>query len=137
MVFVRDEDDKRIVKEMWMARGDDEVVTVNPAAVDEDGNIIEGGYTMQPGDILTLTLRQTPDKKASPILMQVKSAPGSGRIPIRSADTSDLDYGKYSADIELLTEDGLTSTIWPKLKPESKRASASNLKNFMICSEVT
>lgn len=137
MVFVRDEYDKRIVKEMWMVRGDDDVITVNPASVDEDGNVIEGGYTMQPGDILTLTLRQTPEKDASPILMQIRSAPGSGRIPIRSEDTQNLDYGKYSADIELLTEDGMTSTVWPILKPESKRASGSNLKNFMICSEVT
>lgn len=135
MIFVYDEEDTSIVKEIWMVRGDDEMLSVAPALIQGD-EIVPEGYEMRPGDTLTLTVRAEPDSP-SPILMQITGVPGGTRIPIRHADTADLPYGQYSADVELLTEEGYHKTIWPRLTADKKRARTSNLKNFMICSEVT
>lgn len=137
MIFVYDEEDPKIVKEMWMVRGDDESISVDSITLDSQPDAAEEDYVLRPGDTLTLTVRATPDKIASPVLMQISSAPGVNRIPIRHEDTRDIPYGQYSADIELFTEDGYRKTIWPKLKPDKKRASDRNTKNFMICSEAT
>lgn len=139
MIFVYDEEDTSIVKEIWMVRGDDEMLSVAPALIQGD-EIIPEGYEMRPGDTLTLTVRTEPKEAgnaAASILMQITGVPGGTRIPIRHADTADLPYGQYSADVELLTEEGYHKTIWPRLTADKKRARTSNLKNFMICSEVT
>lgn len=134
-VYESDENGNEFVKEMWMVRGDDEVIAVSPGIM-LDGVLNENGYSVQDGDVITLTVRETPDDEAA-VLMRISSAPGVMRIPIRHEDTEGIPYGQYSADIELVTADGYHKTIWPILKPERTRAGATNLKNFNICSEVT
>lgn len=134
-VYETDENGNEFVREMWMVRGDDEVLAVSPGVM-VDGVLDVDGYTVQDGDVITLTVRETPDDEAA-VLMCISSAPGVMRIPIRHEDTASVPYGQYSADIELVTADGIHKTIWPMLKAERTRAGATNLKNFNICSEVT
>ena len=122
------------VTQLWMVRGDDESIIV-PLYTGDGSNRTE--YTMQPGDTLTLTVREMPDAE-SPVLMQIISAPGSNRIPIAHADTAQLNPGKYSADIQLHTQDGLRKTVWPDYDPStSTRYKARNMQNFVLISEVT
>ena len=134
-VYETDENGNEFVKEMWMVRVDDEIIAVTPSTM-VDGVVIEGDYVVQDSDIITLTIRETTDDDAIE-LARISGAPGVMRIPIRHEDTADIPYGQYSADIELITADGLHKTIWPVLKTERTRAGAGNLKNFVICSEVT
>lgn len=115
---------------IYMVRGDDEEIEV--AVQNGDGT----PYVVQPGDVFTLTVRENPSGE-SPVLLQTSSLPGSSRIIIRHADTSELNYGAYSADIQLLMADGKRKTIWPALKASASRLSSSNLRNFNIASEVT
>lgn len=116
---------------IYMVRGDDEVLDVTLTL--DDG---ETPYEMQSGDVLTLTVRREPSQD-SEVLMQIPGAPGSTRIPIRHEDTAQLEYGAYSADIQLYTADGLRKTVWPVLEASRQRLKAGNLKNFNIASEVT
>lgn len=134
-VYETDENGNEFVKEMWMVRGDDEIIAVTPSTM-IDGVVTEGDYVVQDSDIITLTIRETTDDDAIE-LARISGVPGVMRIPIRHEDTADIPYGQYSADIELITADGLHKTIWPVLKTERTRAGAGNLKNFVICSEVT
>ena len=127
------EDGERKGKEMlkvennkiYMVRGDDEVLAV---ALD--------GYEMAAGDMLTLTVRETPTAD-SQVLLQISGAPGSNRIVISHADTAEAAYGAYSADVQLLTADGLRKTVWPTNITDPSRLRAANMKNFMIVNEVT
>lgn len=116
---------------IYMVRGDDEVLDVTLTL--DDG---ETPYELQPGDVLTLTVRKEPARD-SEILMQISGVSGGARIPIRHEDTKDLEYGAYSADIQLYTADGLRKTVWPVLEASRQRLKAGNLKNFNIASEVT
>lgn len=118
---------------IYMVRGDDEelevVLTVGEGETAEP-------YEMQPGDVLTLTVRAVPAEDSAPLL-QIDSAPGSSRIVIRHEDTAELDYGMYSADVQLTTADGIRKTVWPPLEPVRSRLRQRNMKNFNIASEVT
>lgn len=115
---------------IWMYRGDDEALEIELTVGDGER------YEMQPGDVLTLTVRETPSADSAPLL-QIDSAPGVNRIVIRHADTAELEYGQYSADIQLTTADGVRKTVWPPLEASSLRTRARNLKNFNLVSEVT
>lgn len=120
------------VTEVWMVRGDDEVITV-PIYTGDDRT----PYEMQAGDTVTLTVRREPSQD-SPVLMQVTGAPGVNRIPIRHEDTAEIEPGRYSADIQLLTAEGKRHTIWPDYDPaDSARDRAKNMKNFVLIAEVT
>ena len=114
---------------IYLTRGDDAVIDVQLTI--QDG----GAYEMQPGDTVTLTVRELP-KEESEIILDSSSAPGSNRIIINSADTENAEVGQYSADIELLTEDGKRYTVWPDLEG-SGRYKTGNMKNFVIMPEVT
>ena len=116
---------------IYMVRGDDEALDVSLTL--DDG---ETAYALQPGDVLTLTVRKKPSRE-SEIMMQISGAPGSSRIPIRHEDTKDMEYGAYSADIQLNTADGIRKTVWPALETSNRRLTAAALKNFNIASEVT
>lgn len=125
---------KSVVSQLWMVRGDDESIIV-PLYIGEGDDLAE--YTMQPGDTLTLTVREMPSAD-SPVLLQITSAPGSNRIPIAHADTAQLDPGKYSADIQLLAQDGKRKSIWPDYDPAvSSRYKTRNMQNFVLLAEVT
>lgn len=114
---------------IYLTRGDDAVLQMDISAADG------AAYTLQEGDTLTLTVRELPAAQAD-VLFSSESVPGSGRIVIRSEDTSGLAAGRYSADIQLNTEDGRRHTVWPELEG-SMRYSVRNLKNFVIMPEVT
>lgn len=121
---------KIIEEKIYLRRGDDEVLEVNLNA---------GSDTVQmgEGETLTLTVRELPSLD-SPVIFSTTSAPGSNRIVIRHADTADAEYGEYSADVQLLTADGLRKTVWPNIDEENlPKARAANLKNFILLPEVT
>lgn len=141
MIFVYETDEKnrKILTEMWMTRGNDECLEVVPALMLDD-EIVEDGYTMRPGDVLTLTVRAEPkkvDDTDETILMQISGAPGECLIPIRHQDTVNIPYGQYSADIELLTVEGYHKNLWPYETDDRSLTTGQNLKNFMITAEVT
>lgn len=116
---------KVIDGKVYMVRGDDDALSINL-----------GDYEMAAGDTLTLTVRELPTAD-SPVLVHITSAPGVARIPIRHADTADIPYGAYSADVQLMTADGLRRTVWPDNITDAVRMRAANMKNFIIVSEVT
>ena len=115
---------------IFLTRGDDAEIEVGPLTL-VDGST----YELQEGDTLTLTVRETPTEEAA-ALVQITSVPGSNRIIIQHEDTSDLDYGQYSADVQLLTSDKKRRTVWPEMDT-GKKPDGKNLKNFMIMPEVT
>lgn len=116
---------------IYMVRGDDEALDVSLTL--DDG---ETPYELQPEDVLTLTVRRETSQD-SEVLLQISGVPGGARIPILHEDTAQLEYGEYSADIQLRTADGLRKTVWPVLEASRQRLRAGNLKNFNIASEVT
>lgn len=116
---------------IWMVRGDDEALDVTLTL--DDG---ETPYEMQPGDVLTLTVRELPSRDSA-VILQTSGVRGGNRIIIRHEDTKDVPYGAYSADIQLTTEEGERKTVWPVLVASSRRVTDTNLKNFNIASEVT
>lgn len=117
---------------IYIVRGDDEALAVELTVGDPPET-----YEMRDGDELTLTVREMPDAASAP-LIQVRSAPGVNRIILRHEDTAELDYGAYSADIQLRTAEGFRKTVWPSLETEDgTRLRIKNLKNFCIASEVT
>lgn len=121
---------KIIEEKIYLRRGDDEVLEVNLSA---------GGETAQmgEGETLTLTVRELPSLDSA-IIFATTSAPGSNRIVIRHADTADAEYGEYSADVQLMTADGLRKTVWPDIDEDNlPKARAANLKNFILLPEVT
>lgn len=123
---------KIVDNKIYMVRGDDEEIEVVPKNADG------ADYEMQPDDVLTFTVRSKPAEDSLPLL-QVSSIPGSARIVIRHEDTAELDYGSYSADVQLMTGDGKRKTVWPELDTGSgsTRFSAQNMRNFYLASEVT
>ena len=120
---------KVIDEKIYITRGDDEVLDVS---FEKAGS----GYEMQPEDVLVLTVRELPDTN-SPVLFSSAGVPGGTRIVIRNEDTAALEYGADSADVQLNFADGKRTTVWPNNIEDSGRIKVKNLKNFMICSEVT
>ena len=117
-------EDERI----YLTRGDDAVLTVENIT-DANGD----AYTMQEGDVLTLTVRAIP-KADDPVLMRIVSA--TSRLVIVHADTVAIEPGKYSADIQLTTAAGRRYTIWPLLE-DAQRMKVKNWGNMIIMPEVT
>ena len=115
---------------IYLTKGDDAALEVSSIAA-EDGS----QYSMQAGDVLTLTVRALPSAD-SPALIQIDSLPGVNRIVLRHADTAELDVGRYSADVQLTTADGKRYTVWPTITG-SGRYVVKNLNNFVIMPEVT
>lgn len=114
---------------IYITRGDDGCIDAVPMT--DDGE----AYPMQEGDSVVLTVREKPEA-GSPVLLQVRSAGGSTRIVLRGADTSGLIPGRYSADVQLDTQDGKHYTFWPRLCG-FKRYSSYNYQNFIVMPEVT
>lgn len=116
-------------KRMYITRSDDGVAEMN-SLVDAEGK----PYELQPGDILTLTVKENPTDETA--IFSTSSVPGSNRLVIRSEDTRDAEIGKYSVDVQIATADGLRFTVWPMLEG-SERTKKTNLKNFIIMTKVT
>ena len=115
---------------IYLTKGDDAVLEISSIAA-EDGS----QYEMQAGDVLTLTVRALPSAD-SPALIQIDSLPGVNRIVLRHEDTAELDVGRYSADVQLTTAEGMRHTVWPTIAG-SGRYVVKNLNNFVIMPEVT
>ena len=121
---------KIIEEKIYLRRGDDEVLEVSLNAANEP-------VQMGESETLTLTVRELPSLD-SPIIFTTTSVPGSNRIVISHADTAEAEYGEYSADIQLLTSDGMRKTVWPDIDADNlPKARAANLKNFILLPEVT
>ena len=115
---------------VYLTKGDDAVL--ESSSITTDGG---AAYTLQDGDVLTLTVRALPSSD-SPALIKIDSAAGSGRIVIGHGDTAELDVGRYSADVQPTTAEGMRYTIWPAISG-SGRYVVKNLNNFVIMPEVT
>ena len=111
---------------IYITRGDDAELEVS--ITDGEGT----AYTMQDGDVLTLTVRELPDFDSEAVC---KIDSETNRIIFSHADTADAEAGRYSADIQL-TSEGKRRTVWPELE-DSERYKVKNFRNFVIMPEVT
>lgn len=91
-------------------------------------------YEMSENEYLIFSVREKPNS-ASELLVEIHSEDGSNEIKFAHADTVDLSPGYYSAEAQLMTEDGKRITVWPMLKGNNK-TSNSNRKNFCLMTEV-
>lgn len=113
---------------IYITKGDD-------AVIDVDITIDGSAYPMQPGDVLTLTVRARPEAD-SPVLLETTGEAGGTQLALTHEKTARLEVGQYSADIQLTTAEGRRITLWPT--PEgSARRSTSNSKTFNVMPEVT
>ena len=111
-----------------LTRGDDATLDVQL----QDGNGNE--YTMTENEYLIFGIREQPIDDSS-IILEIHSDNGSNVIKFTHDLTQDIDVGFYSAEIQLMTNDGQRVTVWPKLTGNS-RTSRSNRKNFCLMTEV-
>ena len=125
MIYIsRGKDDMQVVN---LTRGDDAALTV--ALTGDDGP-----YEMAEGEYLIFGLREMPTEDSA-LLLSLRSNNGSNIIRFAHSDTENLPIGMYSAEIQLMTENGDRVTVWPKLTGNS-RISTANRKNFCLMTEV-
>ena len=115
-----------------------EVININ---VGDDGEITislasdtGGPYTMASDEYLIFNVREKPTED-SELLIDIRSENGSNDIVISHNDTANLEPGYYSAEVQLMANDGKRITVWPKLEGTNK-TSKSNRKNFCLMTEV-
>lgn len=108
--------------------GDDATLTV-PLKTDDGED-----YEMTQNEYLIFTVREKPSLDST-ILIEIQSDPGSNDIDIAHDDTADMLPGFYSAEVQLMADDGKRITVWPKLTGNA-RTSSSNRKNFCLMTEV-
>ena len=111
-----------------LTRGDDAIIEV-PLTINDDEE-----YEMDSNDYLIFAVRELPSPD-SPVLLSIASDHGVNKIVFSHDDTKDMDIGFYSAEIQLMTSDGMIYTVWPKLTGNA-RTSKSNRKNFVLMTEV-
>ena len=87
-----------------LTRGDTAWLTVTIA--NDSGE----AYTVQPGDVLTLSLKKKIDDEV-PILQ--KTITGADTFHIQPKDTAKLAFGKYKYDVQLTTAAGDVFTVIP------------------------
>lgn len=126
MLYINnDQNDNSVIN---LTVGDDATITVQV-------NLDDGTeYEMGPNDYLIFSVREKPTED-SPLLLEIESELGSTDIVFKHEDTSELAPGYYSAEVQLMPEDGKRFTVWPKLTGNSK-ISQSNRKNFCLMTEV-
>ena len=110
-----------------LTRGDDAVLSIPLHTDDED-------YEMSENEYLIFSVREKPTEE-SELLIEIESEKGSNEIVITHDDTSNLSVGFYSAEVQLMTEDGKRITVWPKLTGTG-RTNLSNRKNLCLMTEV-
>lgn len=108
--------------------GDDATLTV-PLKTDNGED-----YVMTAHEFLIFSVREKASLE-SPLLLEITSDLASNDINFAHDDTKDMAPGFYSAEVQLMTDDGKRITVWPKLEGNS-RTSASNRKNFCLMTEV-
>lgn len=108
--------------------GDDASLSIDLKTDDGDE------YEMSEDEYLIFSVREKPNR-GSELLVEIQSETGSNEIIFSHDDTVDLSPGYYSAEAQLMTEDGKRITVWPLLKGQSK-TSNSNRKNFCLMTEV-
>lgn len=108
--------------------GDDATLTV-PLKTDDGED-----YVMTAHEFLIFSVREKASLE-SPLLLEITSDLASNDINFAHDDTKDMVPGFYSAEVQLMTDDGKRITVWPKLEGNS-RTSASNRKNFCLMTEV-
>lgn len=111
-----------------MTRGDDASISIT--LTEDDGT----EYELSSTEYLIFAVREVPDSD-SELLLEIQSEPGENSIQFSHDDTADMDIGFYSAEAQLITQDGKRITVWPTLTG-SKRTSTANRKNFCLMSEV-
>lgn len=124
---------------LWISKTRDGMDCVNFTRGDDAGLPItlkngDEAYEMDPTEYLIFGVRAKPEE-TSPILLSLTSEPGSNIIVFAHNDTVDMDIGEYSADVQLMTAEGMRVTVWPKL-PDNRRTSTQNWRNFAITPEV-
>lgn len=112
---------------VYITRGDDADFDV--ALKFKDGT----EYTMQDGDVLTFTVRQTAEQTAAEIFSVTSETP---HIRIPHIITDEIEAGYYSCDLQLTCADGDVQTVFPAFDDRTF-AKTGNRKNFVIGSEVT
>lgn len=91
-------------------------------------------YEMSEHEYLIFSVREKPSADSA-LLIEIESEMGSNEIVFSHKDTENLSPGYYSAEAQLMTEDGKRITVWPKLVGNNK-TSSSNRKNFCLMTEV-
>lgn len=117
---------------------DDNVIIIHRGD-DERLPLIIEDYELKEGDLVALSVRETPSPN-SPLLLEVVSSLPAFNLPHEL--TERIPAGKYSYDVELriLQPDGsyFIRTIIPAPDDEHvKMGSDKNWKNFIINGEVT
>ena len=125
MIYIsKGKDDMQVIN---LTRGDDAALTV--ALTGDDGP-----YEMTDREYLIFGVREMPTEE-SELLLFLRSTDGSNIIRFSHSDTEGLQIGMYSAEIQLMKEDGSRITVWPMLTGSS-RISTGNRKNFCLMTEV-
>jgi len=125
MIYIsRGKEDMQVIN---LTRGDDAALTV--ALTGDDG-----AYELGEGEYLIFGLRELPTEDST-LLLSLRSNNGSNIIRFAHSDTEAMQIGMYSAEIQLMKEDGSRVTVWPKLTGGS-RTSTANRKNFCLMTEV-
>lgn len=88
-------------------------------------------YSMQTGDVLTLTVKAEPTHE-SPELLQSESASTAIYLSAEAMDA--IPAGQYSYDVQLTKANGDVITVIPELR---ENGSVKNYKNFIVDAEVT
>lgn len=125
MIYISQDGNGEVIN---LTRGDDAVIEV-PLTINDDVP-----YDMDSNDYLIFAVREVPSPE-SPVLLNIESEHGVNRIVFSHDDTTDMAIGFYSAEIQLMTSDGMIYTVWPKLTGNA-RTSKSNRKNFVLMTEV-
>lgn len=125
MIYISQDGNGEVIN---LTRGDDAVIEV-PLTINDDVP-----YDMDSNDYLIFAVREVPSPE-SPVLLSIESERGVNRIVFSHDDTTDMAIGFYSAEIQLMTSDGMIYTVWPKLTGNA-RTSKSNRKNFVLMTEV-
>lgn len=111
-----------------LTRGDDAAFVVPLKTLDGEE------YQLSGAEYLIFGVRERPAEDAA-VVLEVSSAPGENVITLAHGDTDGLPVGFYSAELQLMLEDGKRVTVWPKLTG-SGRTSRGNRRNFCLMTEV-
>lgn len=111
-----------------LTAGDDASLSIDLKS--DDGT----AYEMTDKEYLIFSVREKPNS-SSELLVEIQSENGSNEIVFAHEDTMNLSPGYYSAEAQLMTEDGKRITVWPMLRGNNK-TSNSNRKNFCLMTEV-
>lgn len=124
---------KIIDNKIYIVHGDDGSFRVNPKITDPTtGEKVP--YEMKPGDKMILTVRKLPTE-SSPVLLSSVST-GTDLITIRRDQFENIECGVYSAEIDMIYENGLHDTVWTVDITKKDRTKVKNFENFHVVTEV-